>query len=140
MGISAPLSKYYHKNCSEPPKFYQNLEMIALRSFNQLMITCVTTNPAPLPGPSTSLRGKKTHMSGMNTSNRQFSITPKDKLQDQLTPIQSMQYTQINNQQKYACVKNLKYILDQSKQSIDVNKQLHSTGTLAMTLYKPAGK
>ena len=37
-------------------------------------------------------------------------------------------------------MKKLKEILDQAKQSIDVNKPEHPTGTLATTFHKPAGE
>ena len=47
-----------------------------------------------------------------------------------------MQYTQINNKRKQDFVKNLEDILDQEKQSINVNNQLHLTVTLAMTCHK----
>ena len=47
---------------------------------------------------------------------------------------------QINNKQSNCCVVNLKEILYQSKQSIDVNMQFHPTGTLATTLLNPPGE
>ena len=49
-----------------------------------------------------------------------------------------MKYTQVNNQQKKAWMKILKYILDQEKQSIDVNKSENPTGTLTMIFHKHA--
>ena len=48
--------------------------------------------------------------------------------------------TYINNQQRNPWSVNLKDILDQSKQSIDVNDNSHQTGTLAMTFSKPVEK
>ena len=48
------------------------------------------TQTAPLPGPSTNLRGEQMLMSGLDTTHRQFSNTPEDKFQDQWTMIQSM--------------------------------------------------
>ena len=47
--------------------------------------------------------------------------------------------TQVNNQQKNYYLKKLKYILDKSRQSIDVNKYEHPTGTLVKALLRPAG-
>ena len=41
------------------------------------------------------------------------------------------------NQQKKAWMNKLKDILDQSKQSIYVNKSEHPAGTLATTFHKP---
>ena len=43
-------------------------------------------------------------------------------------------------QQKKVYVNNFKEILDQLKQSINLNRQLHSTRPLAMDLLKPAGE
>ena len=43
----------------------------------------------------------------------------------------------INNQQSKYCLVNLKYILDQSKQSIYEKKYDHPTGTLPTTSLKP---
>ena len=37
-------------------------------------------------------------------------------------------------------MKNLKYILDQEKQPIEVDKSEHSTGALATTFHKHAGE
>ena len=51
-----------------------------------------------------------------------------------------MKNTQVINQQKKACMKNLRYFLDQSTQSTDVKKQLHSTVNLDMTFHKTAGE
>ena len=46
----------------------------------------------------------------------------------------------IHTIKKKALTKNLKYILDQSKQSIKDNKSKHPTGTLYTTFHKPAGE
>ena len=51
-----------------------------------------------------------------------------------------MQQTKINNQQKKACMNNLKDSLDKANISIDVKKSEHPTGILTMTLHKPAGE
>ena len=51
-----------------------------------------------------------------------------------------MKNTQVKYQQSKYCAMNLNYILEQPKQSIYVNSQLHPTGTLATTLIKPAGE
>ena len=51
-----------------------------------------------------------------------------------------MKYTQVNNKQNKDWAKNLKYILDQARKSIDVKKFEHPTNTLATTFHKPAGE
>ena len=51
------------------------------------MSTSSYTQPEPLPQTSTSLMGKQIHMSVLDTSHRQFSITPEDKFQDKWTLI-----------------------------------------------------
>ena len=50
------------------------------------------------------------------------------------------QKTQVNNQQSKSWSMKLKFILHQSKQSIDINKYEHLTCTLSMTFLKPAGE
>ena len=49
-----------------------------------------------------------------------------------------MKNTQVNNQQINYWVINLKDVLDQEKQSIDINNNKHRTGTLAINFLKPA--
>ena len=83
MGLSAPLADSKTKNCSKTPNFHQNLEVVALKSFNQLMTTSVMTQPAPVSWLSKNLQGKKIHMSGLDTAQRKFTIRPKEKFQDQ---------------------------------------------------------
>ena len=51
------------------------------------MLTSLSDQPSPLIQPSTNLRGKKIHMYGLDTPHLQFSNTPKDKFQYQLTLI-----------------------------------------------------
>ena len=53
--------------------------------------------------------------------------------------IQWKWYTQVNNQQKKAWKKNLKDILEQTKQSIEANNYEHPTGTLDTNFHNPAG-
>ena len=67
----------------------------------------------------------------------QFDNKPEDKFQDQLTLIQKIWYTQVKNQQKKAWTYNLKDILDQSKQSIDMKKYEHPIVTLDINFQKP---
>ena len=49
-----------------------------------------------------------------------------------------MQNTQVNTEQRNSWAMDLHNILDQSKQSIYVNKNEHPTGTLATTFLNPA--
>ena len=60
----------------------------------------MNTQPAPLPQPSTNMWGKQTRMSSLDMANRQFSNTPEDKFQDQLTLLHIMQTNRstINNE------------------------------------------
>ena len=51
-----------------------------------------------------------------------------------------MQHTQVKNQQNKARMKNLRDILDQAKQSIDVIKSEHSTRTFARNFQKSTGE
>ena len=58
---------------------YQSKQLFGI--IKQLQLT------EPSPRPSTNLQGQKIHMSGLVTSHRQFTITPKDKFQDNAPPI-----------------------------------------------------
>ena len=53
--------------------------------------------------------------------------------------IQYMKNPQVKNQQRKSFTKNLKQILDKAK-IINVNRQLHPTGTISTTFLKPAGE
>ena len=101
MSLSAPWFVSYSKNCLESPNFHHQTfsPKIALKSVNKSMMTSVTTKPAPSPWPPTSLRWEGICMPSLVTVHRQFSITPKDKFQDQLTLIQLMRTnkSKINN-------------------------------------------
>ena len=57
---------------------------------NQLKQISLNTQPEPSPQPSTNLREKQIHLSGLDTSHRQFSIKTKDKFQYKWTLIRSM--------------------------------------------------
>ena len=148
MEISAPWSDSYPNTCFEPPNYrhhcwcyiingssttettiyitqQENLEIIALKPFNKLMMTSVTEKLAPSPQPSTSLQGNQICMSSLDMAHRKFTITSGKLFQDQWTPIQWMQYIKVKNQPKKPCVENLTEIIDQEKQYIYWNKQLH---------------
>ena len=51
----------------------------------------MNTQSAPSTLPSTKLRWKKIHMYGLDMDYRQFTNTPEDKFQDQLTLIRLVQ-------------------------------------------------
>ena len=61
----------------------EDLDMIALNPFNTLITTSVNTKPVTYPSPYTILQGNKIHISGLYKTHTQFSITYKDKFQDQ---------------------------------------------------------
>ena len=90
MGLSNSWDNSYLNNCRSPPdetslnnNNQENIEVNALQSVNILIMTIVITQLAPLPQPSSSLRDKKICMYSLDTSRRQFSITPKNEYQDQ---------------------------------------------------------
>ena len=112
--------------------------MIDLHSSNQLMMKSEITKSALLLLPYTSLWYKQIHISDLYRAYRQFSITYEDMFQYQWTLRQYMKNTHLNNKQRKSWVTNLKDILDQSKQSIGANNNLHPTGTLATTFINPA--
>ena len=55
----------------------ENIDIIALHPFNQLMMTSAITEPSSLPQPYTILRGKQICMSDFYKDNRKFVITTK---------------------------------------------------------------
>ena len=55
------------------------------------MMKSPTTQPSSLSQPSSSLWGKQIHMFSLDMSHRKFANTPKDKYQDKLALIRSMQ-------------------------------------------------
>ena len=50
-----------------------------MKPVNKLMITTKTTEPAPSPRPFANLQENKIHISGMDTTQRKFTITLKEK-------------------------------------------------------------
>ena len=62
---------------------YEGLGLIALKPVNILMTTGGITKTAPLPQSSTNMQAKKFYMSGLDTSQRDFSSTPEDKFKYQ---------------------------------------------------------
>ena len=58
--------------------------MIDLKPINKFMTTSAIVQPSPLPRPSKNLWVRKQiFMSGLDTSHRKISNTPKEKFQDQ---------------------------------------------------------
>ena len=96
---------------------------------NRLTPTSRYTRPTPSPRPSKNLWENKIRMSILNTAHIKFSITPEDKFQDQWKPIHQIQNTQVYNQQRNSCKKNLKKILDKAKKL--------STSTISYTQPAP---
>ena len=62
--------------------------MIYFNPVDQLMMTIVTTKPAPSTRPSTRLRENKICMFGLYKEHIKFAITFEGKFHDQLTLIQ----------------------------------------------------
>ena len=62
--------------------------MVFSLTVNQLMMKSEITQPASLSQLLLSLRGNKIPMSSLDTAQRKFSITPKDKYKDKLTQVQ----------------------------------------------------
>ena len=73
--------------CWHQNQLYE-LWMIDLKRVNPLMMTSEITKLAPLPRPSKNQLRTKMFMSSLNTDNRRFSCTPKDKFHYQWTIIQ----------------------------------------------------
>ena len=57
--------------------------MIDFNPVNPLMMTIAIMQPAPSPRLSTNPQGKQICKSNLDTVHRQFSNTPKEKIQDQ---------------------------------------------------------
>ena len=57
--------------------------MIELKLVNNLTITSAAKQPEPLQQLCTNMRGNKICMYSLDTSHRQFEITPEDKFQYQ---------------------------------------------------------
>ena len=64
--------------------------ILYIKQSNKLKWTSLNTKPVPLPWTLTHLQGNKICMSGLDTSHRQFSNTPKGKFQYQWTLIWSI--------------------------------------------------
>ena len=88
MGLSALLATLKPFYSSKTPKHHQKLNRIELKPSNQLMVKIVTPQLPYFLWTSKNLRGKKMRMFGLDTAHRQFSITYKDKIQDQWELIQ----------------------------------------------------
>ena len=97
----------------------EKLGIIALKPINELMERGKTQKkPAPLSRSSTNLQGKQIHMYDLDLDHWQFSNTSEDKFHDKWMLIQWMKYAQVKNQQMKYWMKNLRDILDQTKQLI----------------------
>ena len=83
MSLSAPLVDSKTRNSSETPNCHQNLDVIALKPVNKLMIKRATTQPAPSSRPSKNLWGEQINIIVLYTYNIQFAITPGYKFWDQ---------------------------------------------------------
>ena len=66
----------------------------------------------------------------MSTLGMAYAITNKENFRDQQMLIHLIQYTQVNNQLSNSCAKELKDVLDQEEQLINVNKQFTQPATL----------
>ena len=64
---SSCIAKTYVNNNQQ-----EELGMVEFHSVNKFMMTSTTTQPEPLPQPSTILWGNQSPMSGLNMSHREF--------------------------------------------------------------------
>ena len=83
-----------------------------IQQSNQLNLTSMNTQPPPSPRPSKNLRENQSHMSTLDTSNRQFSITPKEKFWDKWTLIKLMGENSSTINDANMITKTAKKILD----------------------------
>ena len=109
-----------------------------LQTVNQLMMKIAITKLSPLPWHYSSPKDKQIFMSGMYMAHRKCYITPEGRYHNWWALIQFMKKSQ--NQQKDSWLMNLKYILDQSKQSIYAKNNKQPTVTLITTFLKSKGR
>ena len=88
MGPSEPLDNTKTNNSSEIKNCNQDLDMIDLNPVDKLTTKIATTQLSPLPQACTIQWGKKVYMSELDTSHKQFSITPQNKFHYHWTMIQ----------------------------------------------------
>ena len=86
MHVESPSYFTAKTNVNENQK--EELGIIDLKLFSQLITTSATTQLSPLPQPSKNLRGEKIRMYDLYMSHRKFPITPEEKFKDQQTLIQ----------------------------------------------------
>ena len=87
MGLCDPSSKMYLHNYKPTylnhQKQLNELGKIDLDKINQLRTNSEITQPAPLPQSSTNLQRKNIRTYSLDTTNRQFLISPEETLQYQ---------------------------------------------------------